>query len=101
VREVRCNIRVVQAIIDASLYYENFDNPLDENELIGFYNESLELYRFTDIVIHGFGSGQTGLQNPGHSYLDYLCGPGLNAMTEFGVEFFADFLENIIPFKNG
>jgi hypothetical protein len=94
VRKVRCNIRVVQAIIDASIFYEDMDNPLDKQELIDFYNESLKLYRSTEELMHGGRSGKAG-----HSYLDYLCGPRLNAMAEFGVEFYADFQEEIIPRK--
>jgi hypothetical protein len=101
VRKVRCDIRVLQAIIDASTHYENMDNPVDEQGLIELYNEALKLYRSTDKLIHGFDSGQTSSQTADHSYLDYLCGPGLNAMTEFGVELFADFQEKIIPRKTG
>jgi hypothetical protein len=101
VRKVRCDIRVLQAIMDASTHYENMDNPVDEHGLIELYNEALKLYRSTDKLIHGFDSGQTSSQTPDHSYLDYGCGPGLNAMTEFGVELFADFQEKIIPRKTG
>jgi hypothetical protein len=98
VRKVRCNIRVVQAIIDASIYYENLDNPLDEHEIIDFYNESLKLYRSTEELVYGEGSGSG---NSEHSYMDYLCGPTLNSMAEFGVEFFTDFQQRIIPRKKG
>ena len=101
VRKVRFNIRVLQAIIDASIQYENLDNPVDKNELIDFYNESLKLYRSTDELIHGFDSGQSGSPNPGHSYMDYLCGPGLDAMFEFAGEIIMNFHEKIIPRKKG
>ncbi len=71
VRRTRCNVRVLQAIIDASIFYENLYCPLDKQELIDSYNESLKLYRSTDKFIHGFDAGQTGLQNPDpSSYLD-------------------------------
>lgn len=98
VRKVRCDIRVMQAIIDASIYYHNQDDPLDEHELIDFYNESLKLYRLTEELVYGEGSG---LRKSGHSYQDYLSGPALNTMAEFGVEFYADFQETIIPRNKG
>jgi hypothetical protein len=98
VRKVRCDIRVMQAIIDASIYYQNQDDPLDEHELIDFYNESLKLYRLTEELVYGEGNG---LRKSGHSYQDYLCGPALNTMAEFGVEFYADFQETIIPRNKG
>lgn len=99
VRTVRFNIRILQAIIDASIEYENMEDPLDKHELIDFYNESLKLYRTTDDLIHGYENGQTGSQSPDHSYMDYLSGPGLEAITEFGGEIIMNFHEEIIPHK--
>jgi hypothetical protein len=101
VRKVRCNIRVVQAIIDASIDYENLDNPVDEHGLIELYNEALKLYWSTDKLIQPFEGDESGSRKSGHSYMDYLCGPALYALTEFGVEFFVDFQEKIIPRKKG
>lgn len=99
VRKVRFNIRVLQAIIDASIEYENMEDPLAEQELIDFYNESLKLYRSINDLIHGFDSGQTGSRSSDHSYLDCLCGPGLDAMAEFGGEIFMNSQQKIIPRK--
>jgi hypothetical protein len=101
VRKVRCDIRVMQAIIDASIEYENLDNPVDEHELIEFYNESVRLWRSTNQFVEPFDGQGRGSGKSGHSYIDYLCGPALNAMAEWGVEFYADFQEKIIPREKG
>ena len=98
-RKVRYNIRVLQAIIDASIQYENLDNPVDKRELIEFHNESVKLYRSTDKLIHPFDGDGSGPRKSGHSYMDYLCGPGLDATTGFGGEIIMDFHEKIIPRK--
>lgn len=99
VRKVRFNIRVLQAIIDASIQYENLDNPVDERELIEFYNESVRLYRSTDKLIPPFDGDGIGPRKSEHSCMDYLCGPGLDAMTGFGGEIIMDFHKKIIPRK--
>ena len=64
VRKVRCNIRVLQAIIDASIHYENMDNPVDEHGLIEFYNEARKLVLVTDELIDGFENGENGSTEP-------------------------------------
>lgn len=99
VRKVRFNIRVLQAIIDASIEYENLDNPVDEHELIEFYNESVRLWRSTNQFVEPFDGQGRGSGKSGHSYIDYLCGPALDAMTEFGGEIIMNFHEKIIPRK--
>jgi len=99
VRKVRCNIRVLQAIIDASIEYENVDDPLAEHELIEFYNESLKLYLSTDKLIQPFDGDGSGARKSEHTYMDYLCGLALDAMTELGGEIIMNFHERIIPRK--
>jgi hypothetical protein len=99
VRKVRCDIRVLQAIIDASAHYENMHNPVDEHGLTELYNEAVRLYRSTDKLIYPSDGDGSGSRKSGHSYTDYLCGPGLNTLAQFGVELYADFQEKIIPRK--
>jgi hypothetical protein len=99
VRKVRCDIRVLQAIIDASTHYENMDNPVDSHGLIELYNEAVRLYRSTDKLIYPSDGDGSGSRKSGHSYGDYLCGPGLNMLAQFGVELYADFQQKIIPRK--
>jgi hypothetical protein len=99
VRKARFNIRVLQAIIDASIEYENLDNPVDKRELIEFYNESVKLWRSTNKFVEPFDGQGRGSGKSGDSYMDYLSGPGLDAMTEFGGEIIMNFHEKIIPPK--
>lgn len=99
VRKVRCDIRVLQAIIDASTHYENMDNPVDEHGLIELYNEAAKLCRSTNRLIHPSHGDESGSRKSGHSYMDYLSGSCLDTITKFGGELFADFQEKIIPRK--
>jgi hypothetical protein len=99
VRKVRCDIRVLQAIVDASTHYENMDNPVDESGLIELYNEAVKLYRSTDKLMHPFDGDGSSPRKSGHSHMDYLRGPCLDAMAIFGVELWADFQQKIIPRK--
>jgi|GEM_PF-4671536 len=99
VRKVRCDIRLLQAIIDASTHYENMDNPVDESGLVELYNEAVKLYRSTNKFVEPFDENGNSCRKSGASYMDYLCGPGLDLMAQLGVELFADFQQKIIPPK--
>jgi hypothetical protein len=101
VRKIRCDIRVLQAIIDASLHYENMHNPVDKHGLNELYDESLKLYWSTDKLIHPFDTDGSDFRKSGHSYMDYLSGPALDTLAKFGCEVWMDFQEKIIPRKKG
>jgi len=92
---------VLQAIVDASIEYENVNDPLDEHELIKFYGESVKLWRSTNELLQPFDGQGSVFGESGHSYMDYLCGPALDAMTEFGGEIIMNFHKKIIPRKKG
>ncbi len=97
VRRTRSNVRVMQATVDAARHYEKLDDGINEEGLIALHNEVWALYESIEALIQELSDDHLDLVATDHPALEYLAGPGFEAMSHAGFEMIRDFHETIIP----
>ncbi len=101
VRRTRSNVRVMQATVNAARHYEKFDGGITKEGLIEFYNEVWALYRSIEALVEELSGGHFDWVAADNPALEYLAGPGFEAMSHAGFEMIRDFHETIIPRAEG
>ena len=101
VMRTRCNVRVMQAIIDAGRRYEELDNGIDEEGLIDLNKEVCDLYESIEELLRELCDDDLNLVATGHPALNYLSGPVFHALCRTGYEMQQDFCKTIIPPTKG
>jgi hypothetical protein len=101
VRRVRCNVRVMQAIVNAGLRYQELDDGINEQGLTELHNEVWNLYESIEALIQEPPGSHFDSVAAHHPALEYLAGPGFEAMSHAGFEMQRDFHETIIPPAEG
>ncbi len=97
----RSNVRVMQATVDAARHYEKSDDGINEEGLIELHEEVEALFRSIVNLIEEVRDEEYGLLATDHPALEYLAGPGFEAMSHTGFEMIRDFHETIIPRAEG
>jgi len=97
VRTTRCNLRVMQATVDAARHYEKLDDGINEEGLIELHKEVWGLYESIEGLIHELCDDHLNLVATDHPALIYLSGPAFHALCRAGFEMEQDFKEAIIP----
>ncbi len=101
VRRTRCQIRLMQAAVDAARHYQKLDRGIDEEGLAELHDEAWSLYRSLEGLIHELGNENLDLVTMEHPALKYLAGPAFEAMSYTCFKIERDFHETIIPRKEG
>jgi hypothetical protein len=101
VRRTRCNVRVVQAILDAARHYEKSGSGISKKGLAQLHNEIWSLYRSAEDFIQELCDDHFELVAVDHPSLEYLSGPSLDILAGAAAEIERDFRLNIIPPQSG
>ena len=101
VRRTRCNVRVMQAVVDAARHYENLDNGINGEGLSELHEEAWSLYEAIEGLIGELRDDHYNLVATDHPALAYLSGHCLEAMHGVAIEILRDFHETIIPPAEG
>jgi len=101
VRRTRCNVRVMQAVVDAARRYQELDDGINEEGLSELHKEVWALYKSIEVLIQELSDDHLDLAATDHPALTYLSGPGFEAMSHAGFEMIRDFHETIIPRAEG
>lgn len=97
VRRTRSNVRVMQATVNAARHYEKSEDGINEEGLIELHDEVWTLYQSLEALVKELTGSQFDSVGSVHPALEYLAGPGFEAMSHAGFEIQRDFHETIIP----
>ncbi len=101
VRRTRCNVRVMQAVVDAARHYEKLDNGINGEGLIEFHKEVWALYKSIEVLIQELSDDHLDLAATDHPALTYLSSSGFEAMRHASAQIRWDFDRTIIPPAEG
>ncbi len=87
--------------MNAARHYEKLDDGINEEGLIELHKEVWALYQCLEALIQELSDDHLGLVAQDHPALEYLAGPGFEAMSHAGFEIQRDFHETIIPPAKG
>ena len=97
VRRTRCNVRVMQAIVDAGRRYEELDDGINEEGLTELHKEVWALYESIEVLIQELCDDHFNLVATDHPALAYLSSSAFGALSHACPQIEWDFHRTIIP----